>query len=45
MNKVDMERIKLTLARIAVLALFLIAMLMFGILAYKTTGICLFCDK
>ena len=45
MSKVDMESIKLTLARIAIFVLFLIVMSVFGTLVYKTTGICLFCDK
>ena len=45
MNKVDTESIKLTLTRIAFFVLFLTVMSVFGTLVYKTTGICLFCDK
>lgn len=43
--RVDMESVKLTLARVALLILFFIFMGISGDFIYETTGICILCDK
>jgi len=43
--KVDRTRIKMAFLQLAGLISFFIVMLVIGTIVYKTTGLCMFCDK